>query len=742
MTTIERRRVELHGRVQGVGLRPFVAALARALELGGHVRNDGGGVVMELEGAAERLDRFAERLVSELPAAARVERAAWSRGLVPRGEAGFEIVDSRVEATPRVGVAPDLRVCDACLVEVRDSRSRRFAHPFTTCLCCGPRFSITRALPYDRARTSMAAFVMCPECQAEHDRVGGRRHHAQALACPRCGPRLALLDESGASLGGDGEALAGAIEALRRGRIVALQGVGGFQLLVDATDEAAVARLRDRKGRPTKPLAVMVASLDHARALASLEAAELEALGGAAGPIVLVRRRDDGLAPSVAPSCARLGLMLPTTPLHALLLDAVRRPLVATSGNRHEQPIALDEAEALQTLRGIADAWLVHDRAIVRRGDDSVVQVAAGVARVLRLGRGLAPLRLPLTAAPDRDHEPLLALGGHLKHAPVLAVDGEALAWPHVGDLHGPAAREAMVRSLEDLERMAGRRAAVVAVDAHPDYATTAWAEASGREVRRVWHHHAHVAAVLAEHGVDAALGFAWDGVGLGPDGGAWGGEALEVDAAGARRVAHVWPFPLPGGDAAARDGGRVLAGMLAAGGLPVPEERPELGRWRSLAERPHLHPTSTSVGRLFDAAAALTGVCSHARHEGQAAMRLEDLATLAGAPPYPFARRGAALDWRPMLAQMLRERHDAPRVAARLHATLCAMVVHVTEHRRARTVALGGGCFQNRRLVETIDAALRERGIEVLIPARVPPSDGGLALGQAWVAIRRPPCA
>jgi hydrogenase maturation protein HypF len=739
--TLERRRALLAGQVQGVGLRPFVAALARALELVGHVRNDAGGVEVEVEGTPRQLDHFAERLLREAPPAARIERATWTGGLAPRAEPAFTIGESRVEVAPHVGVAPDLRVCEACLAEVRDPDDRRFAHPFTTCLACGPRFSVTRALPYDRARTSMQEFSPCLECRAEHDQAGGRRHHAQALACPRCGPRLRLRGGDGAPHGQDGAALAGAIAALRRGQIVALQGVGGFQLLVDASDEAAVLRLRARKRRPSKPLAVMVASLAQARSLAALGDEEARALASPAGPIVLLRRRADGLAPAVAPRCARLGLMLPTTPLHALLLDALARPLVATSGNRHEEPIALDEAEALQRLADIADVFLVHDRAIVRRCDDSVVQIAAGRARVLRLGRGYAPLRIPL-AMHERTGETLLALGGHLKHAPVLVADGEAIVWPHVGDLDGPAARAAMVRSLEDLERTAGRRAACVVVDAHPDYATTAWAEASGRPLRRVWHHHAHVAATLAEHGVDAALGFAWDGVGLGPDGGAWGGEALAVDAAGARRVAHLLPFPLPGGDAAARDGGRVLAGMLAAAGLPPPPELPELARWLPVAARAQLCPASTSVGRLFDAVAALVGVCPRSRHEGEAAARLEDLAEEMPVAPYPFVWEGAALDWRPMLAAMLVERHDPPRVAARLHATLCAMVVDVARRRRAGTVALGGGCFQNRRLVEAIDAALGERGVRVLIPTRVPPSDGGLALGQAWVATRSAPCA
>lgn len=715
-------------------MRPFVAELARGLELAGWVRNDGGGVVLEVEGGPEPLDRFAEALSAEAPAAASIDVVRWQR-VRGQGDRGFTIVDSRVDEAPSVGIAPDRRICGECLAEIRDPADRRFGHPFTTCLRCGPRFSVVQALPYDRARTSMASFPMCEACRADHAGPGPRRH-AQALACPRCGPRLWSCASDGARLAEGDEALAATVEALRRGEIVALRGLGGFQLLVDATDEHAVARLRARKARPAKPLAVMVGSLEHARTLAMLGPVEADVLASPEGPIVLVRRRETGVAPSVAPDRARLGLMLPTTGIHALLLDRVRRPLVVTSGNRHEEPIAIGNDEALTRLAGIADLFLVHDREIVRRADDSVVQVVAGAPQVLRLGRGHAPLRVDLPGARGTT----LAMGGHLKHAPALAVEGEAHLWPHVGDLSVVAAREAMARSVEDLERLVGRTADVVAIDAHPDYATTAWAEASGRPLHRVWHHHAHVAAVLAEHGATQALGLAWDGTGLGPDGTAWGGEVLGVDEGGARRVAHLHPFALPGADAAARDGRRALAGVLVAAARPAPSERAELRSLMSIARRPRLSARTTSMGRLIDAVAALVGVCERSRYEGEAASRLEELAE-PGASPYSFTCDGTSLDWRPAIDELLRERHEPVRVASRFHATLCAMVVDVVSRSRASTVALAGGCFVNRRLTEAVVDTLSDRGVQVLLARRVPPSDGGLALGQAWIATRRTPC-
>ena len=442
------------------------------------------------------------------------------------------------------------------------------------------------------------------------------------------------------------------------------------------------------------------------------------------------------MAPAVAPGLRRLGAMLPTTPLHALLLAEVGRPLVCTSGNRHTEPIVLDPVRARDDLALVADWFLVHDRAVVRRADDSVVAVVDGRVRTIRAGRGLRPLELALPAASER---PILATGGHLKCAPALAFDGRVVLWPHVGDLDTPGARAAFEDAVADLPALLRRRPGIVATDAHPDYASTRWAEASGLPVARIHHHHAHVAACLAEHDVPAALGFAWDGVGLGPDGTAWGGEALAVDRRGATRVTHLRPFVLPGGDAAARDGRRALAGLLEAARLPSPD--PGVDWLRAVARSPRLSPTTTSVGRLFDAVAALVGLAVTSSYEGEAAIRLEDAAGGADAAPYPFAVDDGGLDWRPMLAAMLAERHDPEQVSARFHATLSAMIVDVARARGADTVALGGGCFHNARLLAGTAAALRERGIRPLAPERLPAGDGGLALGQALIAAHRDAC-
>jgi hydrogenase maturation protein HypF len=747
---IEARRGCATGVVQGVGFRPHVAGLARALGLGGWVANRGAVVEIFVEGPGVRLDEFATRLVSERPAAAHIHSLRW-REAEPEGAERFAIEASVVRAEGgggELGVGPDLRVCPRCLAECRDPDDRRHAWALNGCTACGPRFTIAAAAPWDRARSSMASFEVCPICAGEYEDPEDRRWHAEAIACPRCGPRLRLEDLDGRRPCEPEAAIATAVAMLRRGQVVALKGVGGFALLVDARQQAAVERLRARKHRPAKPLALMVADLAAAEAIAELDPREREALDSAAGPIVLVRRRPSpgvAIAEAVAPGQPRLGLMLATTPAHALLLAGLGGPLVATSGNVHGRPIAIELDDARDQLRGVADAVLVHDRAILRRCDDSVVQVVEGRARVLRLGRGLAPARLALPE-PFAGLPPMLGLGASLQAAPMLALAGRAIAWPHVGDLDEPRTRAAMAGAIEDLSALQGHRVSRLAVDAHPDDPSASWATRQpGAFVDRIHHHHAHVAAVLAEHGRAAALGVAWDGVGYGIDGGIWGGEFLEVDARGARRVASLRPFPLPGGDAAARDGLRVLAGLLAAAGLDVPmlpdTEFAELARFVELARRPRLSPPSSSVGRLFDAFAALLGLCRRSRYQAEAARALEHAAAEHGpAPAYPFALVDGLLDWRPMLAEVLapEARARPALVAARVHATLIAMIVAVAAARRAPRVALAGGCFANRILFTGASAALRERGVEVLAAAAVPPGDGGLALGQLWVAGHR----
>jgi hydrogenase maturation protein HypF len=757
---LEARRATLRGVVQGVGFRPFVVGLARGLGLGGRVCNRGGEVIVEVEGPAGVLDQFAAALVEEAPAAARIEAVVWSavelrehrdRGRAPSFEiAASEAIAGGVLGDGALAIGPDRRVCADCLAEVFDPSDRRCGYALTGCTDCGPRFAIAVGSPWSRERSSLAEFRPCPACAKEFADPEDRRFHAEAIACPECGPRLRLEDGEGRIVAGPGEAIAAALALLRQGGIVALQGIGGFQLLVDARDQAAVLRLRERKGRPAKPLALMVADLDAADRLAVLDEHERDVLASAAGPIVLVRRRANpgAIGEAVAHARPTLGLMLPTTPAHVLLLAGFGGPLVATSGNVHGRPIAITHAEARAQLGRVADALLVHDRAIQRRCDDSVVQVVADRARVLRLGRGLAPASVEL---PELAGLPvMLGLGAQLGQAPALLNGGRAWAWPHVGDLDEADTRTAMASSIADLCRMLGTAPARVIVDAHPDYATSLWARAEapaqGFAVEAVFHHHAHVAAVLAEHGRSQALGFAWDGTGLGPGHQRWGGEVLAVDARGARRVAHLLSYPLPGGDAAARDGLRPLGGLLAAAGLGDAEDlgrqlgEPELTRQLALARNPRLAPPTTSVGRLFDAVAAVTRICRRSRYQAEAAQALEHAAS-PGAAPYPFAYVGGVLDWRPMLAELLVE-HDQPGlVASRFHATLIAMIVAVAQahaHEHGHTIALAGGCFVNRLLLAGASEALRAAGFEVLAPERLPPGDGGLALGQVWVAGHR----
>ncbi len=732
----ERRVARVDGVVQGVGFRPHVARVAQELGLAGSVSNLGGSVHICVEGARHSLDTFQERLISDAPPAARIDNVKWvvegpdEGGERSEQDSAFRIVESTATDEPRLAIPPDLAICADCRAEVDAPDERRFDYPFTNCTNCGPRYTVVHALPYDRHRTTMAAFEMCAACKAEYDAPTDRRYHAQPIACPNCGPSVRLVDAQGARLEAGAAALDACAEALRRGRIVAVQGLGGFQLLVDAKNDVAVRRLRARKHRPDKALAVMVRDMRAAESVGVLRASDAQCLTSCAAPIVLVQARPDVLSSAIAPGLKRVGILLPTTPLHHRLLHRFDGPVVCTSGNLSDEPIATSEDDARGRLATIADVFLVHDRPIARRCDDAVVQVVDGAPQTLRLGRGLGPLRMPLPAATA----PILAVGGHLKNAGACAVEGEAVLWPHVGDLDTPRSRAAFDESLSGLCDFMRLQPALVACDAHPDYASTQWAEKSGHPLIRVQHHHAHVAAVLAEHGLEEALGVAWDGAGYGDDGSTWGGEFLEVTPTGYRRVAHMVPFRLPGGDRAAREGWRAAASVCERAGVTASElgVSEHARYWRLSHSR--AAPKATSVGRLFDAVAAITGIATESSFEGHAAMRLETLAS-SGAAPYEFKIEGANVDWRPALRSIAEERTDAERVASRFHATLVAMLVPVAARSAHSTVVLSGGCFQNVLLAEESLSALRERGYKVRIGSALPPGDGGLALGQAWVA-------
>ncbi len=760
--TPQRLRLEVRGAVQGVGFRPFVFRLAEELALPGWVLNDARGVFIEVEGARAVLERFQARLTAERPPRALVQSvaAAW---LPPAGFRGFVIRHSDESGEKTAFVLPDLATCPDCLAETLDPAERRHGYPFTNCTNCGPRFTILRELPYDRPNTTMRGFILCPACRAEYREPRDRRFHAQPIACPSCGPAIELWDETGAAVAEREEALAATARALAEGRIVAVKGLGGFHLMCDARDEAAVTRLRERKLRLGKPLALMVRDLEMARALCVVDEPAAAHLASPEAPILLLpRRAAGGVADAVAPRNPCLGIMLPATPLHHLLLRACGFPVVATSGNLTDEPICTNEYHAMRRLGGIADLYLVHDRAIERHVDDSVGWIAAGRMRLLRRARGFAPL--PVTVR--RELPVVLGVGAHLKNTVALSVGRQVFISQHIGDLETEEAMGAFERVIADFQRLYDVRPAWIAHDLHPDYLSTRWARASaaaagdgGPRLVGVQHHHAHLAACLAENGVEGrALGVTWDGTGFGDDGTVWGGEFLLGDAAGYERVAHLRPFRLPGGDAAVREPRRTALGLLwelegaaalEPGRIPALEaaELAVLGR---MLERGLNCPVTTSMGRLFDGVAALLGLHPVVTFEGEAAMALEWLADPAEQGAYPVDSRvapartgrlgGAALelDWEP-LARAVRDdlaRGVArERIAARFHNGLVAAAVAVARMVGEERVALSGGCFQNRRLTEQLAAALERAGHRVLLHAQVPPNDGGVSLGQVVVA-------
>ncbi len=747
----KRLKMEIHGAVQGVGFRPFVYRLATGLGLSGWVLNDIHGVFLEVEGDPERLSAFRERLRAEAPPRARIQdlNESW---LDPVGYEGFEIRTSEAKGIKSVLILPDIATCQDCLAEILDPGNRRYRYPFANCTNCGPRFTIVRDLPYDRPNTTMHGFALCRECRAEYENPLDRRFHAQPTACPACGPQLAAWTRSGDVLARGDEALAFAADVLLRGDVLACKGLGGFHLMCDARNEAAVSRLRARKAREDKPFALMVRDLAAARSIAEISPAAAALLESAEAPIVLLPRLgEESVARSVAPGRPELGLMLPATPLHHLLLRAVGVPLVATSGNLSEEPICTDEVDALSRLSGMADAFLVHDRPIERHADDSLVRVSAGAPRLLRRARGYAPL--PVAVAEDLPV--ILAVGAHMKTAVALGFGGRVFLSQHIGDLETPEAMNAFRRVIADFLRLYEARPALVVHDLHPGYPSTLWAKewavTHGIPSFAVQHHHAHLASCLAENSAAGpALGVAWDGTGYGTDGTVWGGEFLDGDAGGFTRFAHLRPFRLPGGEAAVREPRRAALAVLfeVFGGDALSREDLPPVRTFSPNERTVLAqmletglnaPLTTSAGRLFDAVAALLGLSQRTRYEGQAAMALEAAADPRedGAWPFPLVLREGApavLDWEPLLHALLEDlgnRVDARRLAARFHNSLVDGIVRTAEAAGEEHVALTGGCFQNRFLLERAAERLSARGFKVLLHREVPPNDGGISLGQ-----------
>jgi hydrogenase maturation protein HypF len=746
MGAAERREFRVEGTVQGVGFRPFVYRHATRLGLSGWVRNDTLGVLLQAEGPPDAIDQLAALLTRDPPPLAKVTRVA-AHLLTPTGEKGFAIVETRAAGRPAAPVSPDMATCDDCLTELFDPNDRRFRYPFINCTNCGPRYTIVFSVPYDRPATTMTAFRMCPRCQSEYDDPADRRFHAQPNACPDCGPRLRWTDPKGQDQPGD--PLERAVDALRQGRIVAIKGLGGYHLAVDATDELAVETLRRRKARDDKPFAVMVIDEDSASRLCHLDETATAALRHPGRPIVLAPRRTaTELAGLVAPGLTELGLMLPYSPLHHLVLRGVGRPLVMTSGNLSDEPIAHIDTEAVDRLGPLVDGILAHDRAIHIRCDDSVIRIPTG--QVLRRSRGYAPDPIAL---PEPARRPVLAVGAMLKNTVSVARDGIVVASHHIGDLDHLATYQSFLQAVEHLPRLYGVPFEMVAHDLHPEYLSTKFATDLDTETRAVQHHHAHVASCLVDNGrSDRVLGVAFDGLGFGADGTLWGGELLDADLSGFERVGHLRPVCMPGGAAAIKEPWRMALAWLDAAGGPDLAERigPTLGPdWAAVARlvRTGRHVT-TSVGRLFDAAAALLGVRARITYEGQAAIELEALAR-GGDPhsilPMAIDRSGdlPVIDPAPAIAELAvaTARGDRAAAAYGFHAGLAdataELACEIAQARRLGTVSLTGGVFQNSLFANLVAARLANAGLEVMTHHRVPPNDGGISVGQAAIAAR-----
>jgi hydrogenase maturation protein HypF len=755
----ERLAITVQGIVQGVGMRPRVYGLAARMGLGGFVRNDPGGVQIEVEGSPGAVRQFLGTLRASPPPLARLEQVR-ATAMPPLGEAAFRIEPSGSGAAAEVRFAPDRATCEACLSELGDPGDRRYRHPFINCTDCGPRLTIVQGPPYDRATTTMARFAMCDACRREYEDPGDRRFHAQPIACPRCGPTLRLLGPDGARRpAADPIRAMGAL--LSAGRVGAIKGLGGFHLACDARSEAAVQRLREGKLRGGKPFAVMAAHLEQAEGLAHLDEGARMALDSPARPIVLAPRREGaGLAPGVAPETHLVGVMLPYTPVHHLLMDAVGgRPLVMTSANRSDAPIVFRDGEVCERLGGIAEAVLTHDREIALPCEDSVVRALPPGVIPIRRSRGQAPVPIELPRAPST---PTIALGGHLKSVFALAAGPRAILGPHLGDLEDWDAYRGWVQALERFEQLYRLVPGRLVHDAHPGYASTNYAvdraaREAGLQLVSVQHHHAHMASCMAEHGLDGELiGVCFDGSGHGPDGTVWGGEWLLGGYRTFRRFAHLKRVPMPGGDRAAREPWRMAFSHLWACGETEPGAAGSVDSRtaRNLArmmERGLNSPMTSSMGRLFDAVASLCGLCDHNGYEARSGMLLEQAAaTVHKDGAYSFALqappRGSDAPWladpAPVLQQLLRDRArgaDAPRMARRFHEAVAELVMQVCVHAREQTglsrVALSGGVFCNGILVERATTHLQSAGFDVYRHQLVPPNDGGLCLGQLAVA-------
>ncbi len=764
----QRLQVSVVGTVQGVGFRPFAFRLARQLGIGGWVMNTSSGALLEVEGSMVSVDQFLQRLTSEVPNTAWIEQMT-THPLPTRGQTCFTILANSCAGDTRSSIAPDMAPCQDCLHEMGDPGNRRYRYSFISCAKCGPRYSILTNIPYARRGTTMERFPPCPTCIGEYEDGENRRYHAESLVCPICGPTLTFLNGQGTATRSNDEALLQACDVVRRGGILAVKGLGGFQLWVDAQSETAIQRLRERKLRPDKPFAVLFPSLEVLKVHCVVSSHAEALLSSPQAPIVILPRlMNSQLADAVAPQNPTVGAMLPATPLHHRLMPELRYPVVATSGNRSGEPLAIDNEEAVQRLKGIADGFLCHDRVIARPLDDSVLRTMDQGFVVLRRARGFcpAPLYIKEEVGPRKSPPLILGVGGQLKNAVAYAAGNQVLLSQHIGDLSTSKAVQAFRQTIQDQEFLFGRRPEMVACDFHPDYRSSLVAKELAQSWQvpliRVQHHHAHVASCMAEHSLTGqVLGVAWDGSGFGEDGMIWGGEFLKVEYSRCVRLAHLHPFRLPGGEQAVREPQRVALSLLweamenQSGELDLPHRR-SLGSRHdelyTLLQKGYAFPLTTSIGRLFDAVASFTNMCQVGSFEGQAAMNVENAAvsyredTLEQESSYSVPLLATeqetwVADWRPMIRVLIDDvlnGVDEAVIAYRFHQALANLVGEVATIVGLPRVVLTGGCFQNMFLTNLTKTRLEQGGFTVYTHQQVPPNDGGLAVGQVMVAASR----
>ena len=743
---VQQLQISITGRVQGVGMRPLIYQLAQRFQQKGFVANTSSGVTVLLQGQAEQQQQFLDRLSQQAPTSAEIKTLSSVIQRIVKHYAHFEIIESLATTPPSALIPPDLKLCEACLADFDNPKSRFYQYPFISCSDCGPRFSILSQLPFDRHHTSMVEFPLCSQCEAEYKDPDNRRFHAQTLSCPECGPQLGLINAKGEILETGPSAIELALDCLQKGQVLALKGIGGFQLCVDATNQAAVEKLRHRKQRPYKPFAVMTADCATTEQFCSMSPAQQAALAAINNPIVLLAAKPhNGIADAVAPNSNWLGVMLPASGLHLILARRSGIPLVITSGNIEGSPLCIDEAQALQDLPGIADIFLSHNRRIQRGLDDSVVKLIAGHTSVLRSGRGFAPVTL---SAPPTEN-PVLAVGGHFSNSFALHVDEQWLLSPYCGDLKNSATRIHWQNRIKDFENLYKIRPTSIVHDIHPEYFSTQYALASELPNHAIPHHLAHILACMAEHQIQSPLlGFAWDGMGLAEDGSLCGSEVLYLDTTGYKRLAHFREFALIGGDSAGQQIDRLAFAILdQLDALDDHQDLPVLKRltaqqqsgFKQMLKQDLNCPHCSSAGRLFDALACILDVADRNHFQAQAAIGLEQLADHSDDDQlYPYQitdETPAVIDWRPMFATILNQLNIvAPQdIAARFHNTLADIILKLALQAGVECVVLSGGCFQNSHLTEKAMKKLQSSGFKPFIHRKLPGNDGSLALGQLY---------